>query len=105
MTFWHKRRGVFLVAGALFVLLFVANFIYYPELLARRGRQATFPQFLLSPSGLLLDIVFVAGVLAWMWVRAVLPAEKEYLRGIVTLVCAANLGVVLGAAAGAALLP
>ena len=105
MTFWHKRRWVFFVALALFALLFAVHFIYYPALLGRRGQHAAFPHFLLSPSGLLLDVMFVAGVLVWMWVRAILPAEKEYLRGIVTLVCAANLGVVLGAAAGAAFLP
>lgn len=105
MAFWHKRGGVFGLAGAVFLLLFAGNFVYYPQLLARRARPAAFPQFLLSPSGMLLDVAFVCGVLVWMWARALLPPEKEYLRGVVTLVCAANLGVVLGAAAGAAFLP
>lgn len=105
MAFWQKRGGVFGLAGGVFMLLFAANFIFYPHLLARRARHAAFPQFLLSPSGVLLDVVFVTGVLVWMWARALLPPDKEYLRGVVTLVCAVNLGVVLGAAAGVALLP
>lgn len=102
MALWHQRRQLFALASALFALLFAANFLYYPQLLARRGAHAHFPLFVLSPSGLLLDVVFVTGVLLWMWGRALLPPEKEYLRGVVTLLCAANLGVVLGAAAGAA---
>lgn len=100
MPFWHNRARVFSLAGAVFVALFAGNFFYYPDLLAKRGHHAPFARFLLSPTGLLLDVAFVIGVLAWMWVRALLPPEKEYLRGVVTLVCAANLGVVLGAAAG-----
>lgn len=101
MSFWHERRRVLLLAGVVFLLLFAANFAYYPGLLARRGAHAHFPRFVLSPAGLLLDVVFVSSVLVWLWARAILPRNLEYLRGIVTLLCAANLGVVLGAALGA----
>lgn len=104
MSFWHQRRRLFGLAAAIFLLFFAANLVFYQQLLAKRGAHAHFPKFVLSPTGLLLDVAFVMGVLLWMWARAILPAEKEYLRGVVTLICAANLGVVLGAAAGAALL-